>query len=77
MKIANVRKKELALSLPEGCLAINMGFWIECSFSADEVLDAAAVLIQASDSSDLTSQAEVIARAGKHGWGQGDVYRTF
>jgi hypothetical protein len=75
--IAQLQKSSEAFDLPEGQLLANFGFNIIVSFSSEDVLEAARILIDKGDNKDLTSQAGIIARAGKHGWGLGDIYSTF
>jgi hypothetical protein len=71
----NVTSSEQALRLPEGALVANIGgLNMKVSFSSEVVLQAAQKLIDENDAKGLKTQAEVIARAGKHGWGEGDVY---
>jgi len=55
---------------------MNIGFWVEVSFSTEDVVEAAEMLIENKDTKKLFSQAGVISRAGKYGWGLGDVYRA-
>jgi hypothetical protein len=71
--IAELTSPEQALELTQGRLVMDV---FEVSFSPENVLTAAALLIEKEDNANLVSQAGVIARAGKHGWGMGDVYRT-
>jgi len=67
--IAELTSPEEALELPEGRLAMNMGFWIQVSVSAKNVLECAKLIIEHGDNKELTSQAEVVVRGGKLGWG--------
>jgi hypothetical protein len=72
----NLAQAEDGLKLEEGRLCVNMGLNIEVSFGEGEVLTAAQLLIEKDDAKNLATQAGIIARAGKHGWGQGDIYTT-
>ena len=74
--ITNLENPTQVLDLPEGSLIMNIGFWVEVSFSTEDVVEAAEMLIENKDTKKLFSQAGVISRAGKYGWGLGDVYRA-
>jgi len=77
--IVSLRSAEEALSLPKGRLASPAfsGLVAEIDFSPEQVFLAAQVLIEHNDGAELFSQAGVIARAGKYGWGMGNVYRSW
>ena len=68
---ADLRSPEDAVQLQQGQLAVPG--WGIVEFGAETVTAAANFLLQTGgDTRGLTSQAEVIARAGSHGWGRGD-----
>jgi hypothetical protein len=70
-----LRTSQQALRLPPGILRTNVGGCLfEVGFNQQQVVAAADILIKKQDTRGVKSQAEVIARAGKHGWGEGDVY---
>jgi len=48
----------------------------ESSVSPDSVFCAAKLLLKEGAAQGLVSQADVIARAGKYGWAQGNVYQA-
>ena len=75
-QILNLAAAEDVLKLQRGRLAVHAGILIEASFSDTEAVSAAQTLIEHEDAANLLSQAQAIARAGKHGWGQGDKYET-
>ena len=65
-----------ALELPKGCLLSKLMLWYQVDFDQEFVLTAANYLIKHGDVHNLVSQAAVIVRAGKDGWGRGDVYKV-
>jgi hypothetical protein len=79
-----IESVDQALALKEGRLAMNMGVWIECSFSTENVAEAAKLIIENNDKTEFYSQAGVVAHAGNnYGWGLGKsggegekIYRT-
>lgn len=58
---------EEALSLPEGKIAANFGFWVQQSVSPDSVLEAATILKEKEIEVTVASQAALIVKAQKEG----------
>lgn len=71
--IKSLSRAEDAFSLPEGSVALGI---IQVSVSRENVIEAAQLLLDKNDAENLSSQADIIARAGKHGWGAGDTYQV-
>jgi soluble P-type ATPase len=63
-----------ALSLKEGGLVLSI---FQVSFSTENVVECAKLIIENNDKTEFYTQAGVIAHAGNnYGWGTGEGYRT-
>lgn len=70
-----IQKATDALRLPEGKLVISA---FQASFSAENVIAAATLIIEHGVTETFKTQAAVVAYAGNElGWGQGEGYSTF
>ena len=69
---------EQVAKLPKGRLAMQFseGVSMEVSFSDEDVLEAVELLTKNNVNEKIVSQAGAIKKAGKYGWGLGDVYST-
>jgi hypothetical protein len=76
--LAVLKNVDEALTLPAGRLGMYFtgGMLMETSFSLENVVEAAQVVLENNPKASLYSQAGVIVEAGKHGWGLGNVYKT-